>query len=195
MAGPGNEVAAGGQDHGRLRASHADREQVIDVLKAAFVQGRLDQDELDLRAGQALAARTYADLAALTADIPIQPAEGRPAEAAWTPLNSRTVAAMTGATAVFIAIDIAIGQVLGHMPDGSPFAPPLLVIFLVLMITVPTGWLVLLHYWMEKRAARRLQASEMAGGGHADDMKIVKGGDGAGRNAVSHQASGNPVVT
>jgi hypothetical protein len=192
MAGPGNEVAAGGQDHGRLRASRADREQVVDVLKAAFVQGRLDQDELDLRAGQALAARTYADLAALTADIPIQPpARARPPEAAWAPLNKRTVAAMTGATAVFIAI----GQVLGHTPDGSPFAPPLLVIFLVLMMTVPTGWLVLLHYWMEKRAARRLQASEMAGGGDADDMKIFKGGDGAGRNAVSHQASGKPVVT
>jgi DUF1707 SHOCT-like domain len=191
MAGPGNEVAAGGQDHGRLRASHADREQVIDVLKAAFVQGRLDQDELDLRAGQALAARTYADLAALTADIPIRPAGARPPEAAWTPLNKRTVAAMTGATAAFVAIS----RLLAHIPDGSPFALPLLVIFLVLMMTVPTGWLVLLHYWMEKRAARRLQASEMAGGGDADDMKVVKGGDAAERNAVSHQGSGNPAVT
>jgi hypothetical protein len=35
----------------------------------------------------------------------------------------------------------------------------------------------------------------MAGGGDADDMKIVKGGDGAGRNAVSHQAGGKLVVT
>ena len=191
MAGPGNEVAAGGQDYGRLRASRADREQVIDVLKAAFVQGRLDQDELDLRAGQALAARTYADLAALTADIPIRPAEARPPEVAWAPLNKRTVAAMTGATAAFVAI----GPLLSHTPDGSPFALPLLVIFLVLMMTVPTSWLVLLHYWMEKRSARRLQASEMVGGGDADDMKIVKGGNGAGENTVSHQAGGKPVVT
>ncbi len=42
MAGPGDEIAgAGGQGDGHLRASHADREQVIGSLKAAFVQGRL----------------------------------------------------------------------------------------------------------------------------------------------------------
>jgi len=34
------------------------------------VHGRLTRDELDARTGQALAARTYADLAALTADLP-----------------------------------------------------------------------------------------------------------------------------
>ena len=39
---------------GRLRASDADREQVVDTLKAAFVQGRLTQNELDARVGQAL---------------------------------------------------------------------------------------------------------------------------------------------
>jgi Domain of unknown function (DUF1707) len=55
---------------GLLRASDADREQVIDVLKAAYVQGRLSKDELDTRVGQTLASRTYAALAALTADIP-----------------------------------------------------------------------------------------------------------------------------
>ena len=69
MAGPGDEIAAGAGDRGRLRASHADREQVIEVLKAAFVQGRLDRDEFDLRIGRALASRTCADLTALTADI------------------------------------------------------------------------------------------------------------------------------
>jgi hypothetical protein len=53
-----------------LRASHADREHVIGTLQAAFVQGRLGRDEFDLRVGQALASRTYADLAALTADLP-----------------------------------------------------------------------------------------------------------------------------
>ena len=57
-------------DRGRLRASHADRERVIEVLKTAFVQGRLTKDELEARAGQTFAARTYADLAALTADLP-----------------------------------------------------------------------------------------------------------------------------
>ena len=70
MAGPGDEIAAGTGGRGRLRAARADREQVIEVLKAAFVQGRLDRDEFGLRVGRALASRTYADLAALTADIP-----------------------------------------------------------------------------------------------------------------------------
>src|SRR5215467_1738681 len=68
MTAPGDGTATG--PGGYLRASHADREGVIDGLKAAFVQGRLDQDELGHRVGQALAARTYAELAALTADLP-----------------------------------------------------------------------------------------------------------------------------
>jgi Domain of unknown function (DUF1707) len=70
MGGPGDEMAAGAGDHGHLRASHADREQVIGALKAAFVAGMLAKDELDLRVGQAVASRTYAELAALTADLP-----------------------------------------------------------------------------------------------------------------------------
>jgi hypothetical protein len=76
--GPGDEIAAGAGGHGHLRASHADREQVIDVLKAAFVQGRLTKAEFDLRVGQVLASRTYADLGALTADIPAGPATVQP---------------------------------------------------------------------------------------------------------------------
>jgi hypothetical protein len=53
-----------------MRAGHDDREQVIGELKAAFVQGRLDKDELEERAGRAVTSRTYGELAALTADIP-----------------------------------------------------------------------------------------------------------------------------
>jgi Domain of unknown function (DUF1707) len=89
MAGPEDEMAAGAAGRGSMRASHADREQVIEVLKDAFVRGRLTKDELDARAGRALAARTCAELAALTADIPsaraasgptrpLVPAEHRP---------------------------------------------------------------------------------------------------------------------
>jgi Domain of unknown function (DUF1707) len=75
MTGPQDPAAAG---RGRLRAGHADREQAIDTLKTAFVHGQLTKDELDARAGQALAARTYADLAALTAGIPPRPPAGIP---------------------------------------------------------------------------------------------------------------------
>jgi len=41
MAGPGSEMMAALGGCGHLRASHADRERVIDVLKTAFVEGRL----------------------------------------------------------------------------------------------------------------------------------------------------------
>lgn len=64
---PGARAAAA-----TLRASRADRERVIDLLKAAFVQGRLDRDEFDARIGQAVASRTYGELAAVTADIPAE---------------------------------------------------------------------------------------------------------------------------
>jgi hypothetical protein len=58
---------------GQLRSSNADRERAADVLKAAFAEGRLDQDEYSERVGQVHASRTYAELAALTADLPVGP--------------------------------------------------------------------------------------------------------------------------
>jgi hypothetical protein len=69
-AGPGERGAAGAMGRGHLRASDADREQVIDTLKAAFVQGRLTRDQLGVRAAQALVSRTYAELAAVTDGLP-----------------------------------------------------------------------------------------------------------------------------
>src|SRR5580693_9843429 len=59
--------------HGQLRSSHADRERAADVLKAAFAEGRLDQDEYTDRVGLVHASRTYAELAELTADLPVGP--------------------------------------------------------------------------------------------------------------------------
>jgi hypothetical protein len=55
---------------GHVMASDGDRDQVIAALTAAFAQGRLTRTDLDLRAGQAFAARTRGELAALTADLP-----------------------------------------------------------------------------------------------------------------------------
>jgi hypothetical protein len=62
-----------------MLASDADREQVVEILKVAFVQGRLTIDELCLRAGLALASRTYAELATTIADIPAPPLKVPPA--------------------------------------------------------------------------------------------------------------------
>ena len=68
MSGPEEQLA-----RNRLRASHADREQVIGLLKAAFVHGRLTKEEFDGRVDRALAARTYAELTRLTDDLPVLP--------------------------------------------------------------------------------------------------------------------------
>ena len=70
----GNDKAA----RARMRASHADRDQAIDRLKAAFVHGRLTKDELVTRTAHAYSARTYADLASLTADLPAEAPAARP---------------------------------------------------------------------------------------------------------------------
>ena len=76
MTGP-QDPAAAGRD--QLRAGNADRDRVVEALKDAFVDGRLTRDEFGARTGRALAARTRADLAALTADLPDLPS--RPAAA------------------------------------------------------------------------------------------------------------------
>jgi hypothetical protein len=84
MAGPGDNAAVGqARGRGHLRASHADREQVIGTLKEAFVQGRLTAEELDARVGQAYASRTYAELAGVTADVPAGLTRARPPRDPW----------------------------------------------------------------------------------------------------------------
>jgi len=155
MAGPGDEIAAGAGGRGHLRASHADREQVIEVLKAAFVQERLEKDEFDLRVGQALAAPTYPELAALTADVPAQLTGAQPTgapqpEPATESVNKKAVAAVACATTMLVGM----WRVALMTPDGSPVALPIVVATLVLFLVAPTGWLLLFHAWLENRAGR-----------------------------------------
>jgi Domain of unknown function (DUF1707) len=64
----GAMVPATGQ--GALRASHADRDQVVEVLRVAAGDGRLSPEELDQRLELALSARTYDELATVIADLP-----------------------------------------------------------------------------------------------------------------------------
>ena len=78
LAGLEDEVAAVLGCHSRLRVSQGEREQVVGVLKAAFVQGRLGKEEFDLRVEKALASQTRAELAAVTADIAVRLAVTRP---------------------------------------------------------------------------------------------------------------------
>jgi len=57
-----------------LRASHEDRDRVVDALRVAAGDGRLSAGELEARLESALSARTLSELAGLTADLPIAPA-------------------------------------------------------------------------------------------------------------------------
>ncbi|MEU9332010.1 DUF1707 and DUF4190 domain-containing protein [Streptomyces sp. NPDC048290] len=62
-----------------MLASHADRERAVDVLRAGFGEGRLQQDELEKRIERAYAARTVGELALLVADLPQGPVPMQPA--------------------------------------------------------------------------------------------------------------------
>lgn len=55
---------------GSLRASDADREQVVERLRRAAAEGRLRTDELEQRLGAAFSALTYGELDPLLADLP-----------------------------------------------------------------------------------------------------------------------------
>jgi hypothetical protein len=145
-----NELAAGGQ--GYLPASHANREQVVDVLKTAFVQGRLNQDEFDLRVGQTLVSRTWADLAALTADIPVRLVRARPPEREREPVSRAAVVATASATAALVGL---FPVVMMRPPFPSYVLPAAMVWFALAMI-VPSCWVALLRDWLEKRAAAKL---------------------------------------
>jgi hypothetical protein len=114
MTGPGDEVEATAGGPGGLRASHADRERAIDAVKAAFARGQMTMGELDARVGQVLAARTYAELSAITAVIPAGPDPARPPEPARAqprrPRNGLGVWVITGTT---LAAGIWAGLVAG----------------------------------------------------------------------------------
>ena len=139
------DPAAAGRD--RLRAGQADREQVIGTLKTAFVHGQLTKDELDTRAGQALTARTYADLAALTVDIPAAdrpPAAGPacpPAPARRRPLAR--AAAGSGGCLIIAAAAIWAHHLLdpGARPTPYDWAAKLLFLaFLAAVVAAPATW-------------------------------------------------------
>jgi hypothetical protein len=120
---PGYQVAM----NPSMRAASTDRERAVDVLKAGFAEGRLSQEEYNERMGRAYAARTYGELAALTADLPAGP---YPTPTAWpvpayqAPLpvaaagtNSMAIAAMVLGVAEFFTAGLtAIPAVIcGHI--------------------------------------------------------------------------------
>ena len=142
---------------GRLRTSHADREQAIDVLKAAFVQGRLTKDEFDLRVGRVFASRTYAELGALTADIPgwvtsAEPPAGHAREPGRV-LSFKT-AARVGA--VGASPSVASAAVVMMQSSGVPAVVGVLLVGLTgLLVAGLLAALLMLLSWVVRRSQGR----------------------------------------
>jgi Domain of unknown function (DUF1707) len=119
MAGPGDERAAPTAGSGHFRASQADREQAIEVLKTAFVEDRLTKDEFDLRVNQALTSRTYAELAAVTSDLHAWPSAAGPAAAGplSTPARTLAKAALRSAICMLVAFALVSVVALTHVEN------------------------------------------------------------------------------
>jgi hypothetical protein len=166
MAGPGDEIAAGAGGHGRLRASHADRDQVIGTFKAAFVQGMLTKDEFDLRVGQALASRTHAELAGLTADLPpglvaAEPSPPARAQAGQPVVRpGRVLAVATAGYGSASACELFLGFHGNAFAMGQLLAVGFLVYLGVLIVCVGA----IIANWQDKRSGGQPPRQPSVGG-------------------------------
>ena len=175
--GPGDGPAAAGRD--RLRAGHADREQVIGTLKAAFVQGMLAKDEFDARVSQAFASRTCAELAAVTADLPAGLAA---AGQARPPVRVRRRPLARAAARSGGCLTIAAAAVWGaFILDPGPFArgtagppgvlsPGLMFVIALYAVLAAFGFLAFgMSTSLEQRRSRGQLPPGPGPGGHAPD--------------------------
>ena len=111
-----------------MLAAAADRERTIDVLKAAFGEGRLNKEEFDSRSARVLAARTYADLAAIIADLPAGPGHIMPYPGGYypqvvpqAPTNGLAIGSMVCGIAEIFTLGFAAipAIILGHLARGQ----------------------------------------------------------------------------
>jgi Domain of unknown function (DUF1707) len=173
MTGPQDPAAAGGD---RVRVGHADRDQVIEALKDAFVHGRLTKDELDTRAGQALSAQARADLAALTADIPAVPSAPAAAGLAQLPTPprrwplARAAAKSGGCLVLAFALVLFAANVLDPHGLGNPYHPwssLCAVVALGLVLTAVGIFATGVATSVEQRRCRRQLPPQPGPGSHA----------------------------
>ncbi|WP_328298864.1 DUF1707 domain-containing protein [Streptomyces sp. NBC_00435] len=94
-----------------LRASDADRERVVDRLRDAVAEGRLDMDEFEERLEAAYTSRTYAELEPLTRDLP---ALGTAAPVAAAPVGLTKAAPAAGPDSAWPA------RIVGGGSAGGP---------------------------------------------------------------------------
>lgn len=189
MAGSGGEAAAAAAARGHLRASRADRELVIDTLKVAFVQGRLARDEFDPRVSRALAARTHAELAALTADLPVGLVEAQPARPpvpapGQLPVNKPL---MWGS---WIIVVLTVGAMVALAPTA--YVGLLGFGVLPLLIAGPVAGTLTLDSWREKRAGGQPPPEGAEGGRALEGGQAGGMGDDLNLGEVSNEARARP---
>lgn len=152
MAAASDRTAAAG---GHFLASDADRERVIDALRAAFAAGRLGQDEFGARVARTSGSRTYAELAAVTADIPAGPGgaglAGGPARAPGR-RSAAIEAAFLGA-GVLAGIPPAL-LVLAFVVDSGKLAAWAIVLFLIEFVVAGMAGTVALGQVIDARLTR-----------------------------------------
>jgi Domain of unknown function (DUF1707) len=125
------------RSHHSLRASDADRDAVVDRLREAAGEGRLEPDELEHRVDGALRARTYGDLAELLADLP---ANGRmPLQRGHWPTNLAARSAVFGAGLLVVVIVAFV----------------VLAVVAMLVLAAAASWIALVLLWLVCCGSRR----------------------------------------
>ena len=140
MTEPGNEMTAGAGDDTQLVIY---REQANRTLRAALAQGRLTEDEYDERTGQASASRSRAELAALTADLPV----GQMDALARAPAARHV---WIGVSMSIISAGVVAGVLLGHPDIGLA-----ILAFLIAAVTVLVAPIVTVGVMIDVRRQKR----------------------------------------
>jgi Flp pilus assembly protein TadB len=123
--------------HERLRASDADRDAVIDRLREALGEGRLESDELEQRVERALHARTYGQLEELLADLP---GDGR---VLWRHAGSRTNSV---ARSPLLGAGLLVAVTLAFV----------LVALVAMLVLAAAAWCIaIVLFWLVCRGSRR----------------------------------------
>jgi Domain of unknown function (DUF1707)/Domain of unknown function (DUF4190) len=118
-----SRALAAASERGKLRASDADRDRVVELLNLAYCEGQLSKDEYDARLGSAMSARTFADLDSLVSDLPaarpslVPPGAGTTVASPVARVNPLAIASLACGLAQFLLGPVATipAIVLGHV--------------------------------------------------------------------------------
>jgi hypothetical protein len=99
-------------ENGRLRASDAERERIIEALRRHTADGRLTLEEFEERVGEALAATTRDDLGPVLRDLPALPPDRADRPRVTAPRTGWATAgaarAVLGAVAVVAVVTLLV---------------------------------------------------------------------------------------